>query len=104
MKQLYDLPEEVLLLIFRMCSAKDLSALSRTCVRLAQVAHTDLLWKELCWREYQVEDLGTRMGSGVKSYFQLYSQLLYRHGWMLGSYQYVRLPQNERGELLLGLY
>ncbi|CAL4249929.1 unnamed protein product, partial [Meganyctiphanes norvegica] len=82
---LNQLPEDVLLFILQMCSAKDLSSLSQTCVRFEQLTHTDALWKALCRRDYEAL-------ANVSNYYHLYSQLLHRHGWMLGLYQCVTEP------------
>ncbi|CAL4191339.1 unnamed protein product, partial [Meganyctiphanes norvegica] len=89
---LNELPDDVLLLILEKCSAQDLSSLAQTCVRITQLTHVDSLWKALCRKEYNVKTLGN-----IKTYYCLYSELLYSYGWMLGTFLCRTTP---RGGLL----
>ncbi|CAL4099837.1 unnamed protein product [Meganyctiphanes norvegica] len=78
---LHDLPVEVLLLILKNCSAQDLVAIGQTCSHFRNIIASDTLWKSVCIKDFSVKTLGR-----IKSYYNLYSKLLHKHGWMLGTY------------------
>lgn len=94
--QLNYLPEEVLLLVLEKCTAQDLTALAQTCTYFAKLVQLDSIWKELCKKDYNVKELGR-----VENYFYLYSQLLHRHGWMIGFFQ---CQTSHNGGLLIVKY
>ncbi|XP_068226834.1 F-box only protein 31-like isoform X2 [Palaemon carinicauda] len=78
------LPECVILEILKKCQAKDLAAVSLTNTTLYSVTCIDTLWKHICQRELHqnVVELGN-----VKSYRQLYANLLHKYKSILGVYQ-----------------
>ncbi|KAK4297967.1 hypothetical protein Pmani_022389 [Petrolisthes manimaculis] len=78
------LPEIVLLRIMQFCSAEDLVSLQSTCKRIHDLSGCDVLWKTLCVRDFGIDDIGT---TAINSFHTLYTNLLFKYGYMLGLYQ-----------------
>ncbi|OQR71528.1 hypothetical protein BIW11_10934 [Tropilaelaps mercedesae] len=61
MRNLLDLPDELVGLILQHCSSRDVLAVANTCSRLCKVANDVILWQHLCEREMAASGLQLQM-------------------------------------------
>jgi hypothetical protein len=70
------LPTEIICQILSYLSGAELSAASQTCRVINSVSQIDSLWEALC--------LPLPSHSPYRSWYELYSTLWYRYGWLCG--------------------
>lgn len=99
-----ELPSEVLLHLFTFLKGTDLALLRLSCNTFRDLISLDTVWMEKCIREFKIESLE---GWNVDTYYDLYTKVLHRYGFLLGLWQAEMHPygtmihiQHEKGKLV----
>eukprot|EP00106_Octopus_bimaculoides_P015161 XP_014782603.1 PREDICTED: F-box only protein 31-A-like [Octopus bimaculoides] len=84
-----DFPHEVLTYLFKFLPGPQLAPLRLVNKKMLYVVSQDAVWMDKCNREYNIKSL---TNWGFNSYYELYTQVLHKFGFLIGIWRAVMSP------------